>query len=196
MPQTEPLKYSTFSHCLDNFFKRFIHTVYTDTAQLPIIPFESDWPSLCHQGDSFSQHSLQMIQWQPIQRESNQDFSGLEKALEITLRPEVALFFNHYWSEQINAIFEQGNLTLLFVCNANDMNRLIENQLGHALNKLRNKQPLTFFIACTQSDYIISVEHDSGNVILERLGYPIEKILADDLNQFMNALEYGQLSVE
>lgn len=73
------------------------------------------------------------------------------------------------------------------------MQRLIENQLGHALNKLRNKQSLTFFIACTDADYIISIENQSGQVVLERPGYAIEKVLAVSLTDFLDELEYGRI---
>jgi len=184
-----------FDNCLDNFFKRFINTINADTGELPITRHESDWPSPCQQGKAFlSEEMLDSIHWQPIKREQNNDLSGLEKALDIELRQDIQSFFSRYWSEQIETIFQQGNLTLLFVCNKADMDRLIENQIGHALSKLRNKQTLTFFIACTDSDYIISVENDSGQVVLERPGYPVEKILAPDLTHFINELEYGKLS--
>lgn len=184
-----------FNNCLDNFFKRFINTVNADTGELPVTKHETDWPSLCQQGNAFlSEQMLDSIHWQPIQREANNDLSGLEKALDIKLHQDIQAFFSRYWSEQIETIFQQGNLTLLFVWNQADMDRLIENQIGHALSKLRNKQTLTFFIACTDSDYIISVENDSGKVVLERPGYPVEKILAPDLTQFIDELEYGRLS--
>ena len=73
------------------------------------------------------------------------------------------------------------------------MQRLIENQLGHVLNKIRNKQELTFFIACTDSDYIISIANESGQVVLERPGYGVEKVLAMSLTDFLDELEYGKL---
>ena len=184
-----------FSNCLDNFFKRFINTLFSETGQLPITTHEADWSSLCHQGKPFlSEQMIDSIHWQPVIREDNYDLSGLEAALEITLHQDIKLFFSHYWSEQIDTIFQQGNLTLLFVCNEDDMKRLIENQIGHAFTKIRNKQSLTFFIACTDSDYIISVENDSGQVVLERPGYPAEKILSPNLTEFINELEYGQLT--
>lgn len=184
-----------FNNCLDNFFKRFINTINAETGKSPITKHEPDWPSTCQQGDAFlSEQMVDSIYWQPIQREQNNDLSGLEKALNIEIRQDIQSFFCRYWSEQIETIFQQGNLTLLFVWNKADMDRLIENQIGHALGKLRNKQTLTFFIACTDSDYIISVENDSGQVVLERPGYPVERILAPDLTQFLNELEYGRLS--
>lgn len=184
-----------FNNCLDNFFKRFINTIYAQTGDNPVTRHESDWPSTCQQGVAFlSEQMVDSIYWQPVQREQNNDLSGLEKALDIEIRQDIKSFFCRYWSEQIETIFQQGNLTLLFVWNKADMDRLIENQIGHALGKLRNKQTLTFFIACTDSDYIISVENDSGQVVLERPGYPAERILAPDLTQFLNELEYGKLS--
>lgn len=184
-----------FNNSLDNFFKRFVNTVASETGHLPVTEHYPDWPSMCQDGDLFlSEQMVSSIYWQPIKRPENNDLSGLEKALEIQLHADLKTFFTRYWSDQIAAIFQQGNLTLMFVWNEADMNRLIENQIGHALNKLRNKQPLTFFIACTDSDYIISLENDYGRVVLERPGYAFEKVLADNLRQFLNELEYGRLS--
>lgn len=184
-----------FANCLDNFFKRLLNTIQAETGHLPVCVNEPEWPSPCQQGEAFlSEEMIDSIYWQPVLREANHDLSGLEKALEITLNPDLVVFFTRYWSAQVDAVYQQGNLTLLLVWNTADMKRLIENQIGHALNKLRNKQTLTFFIACTDSDYIISVENDTGQVVLERPGYPVEKILAANLEQFIDELEYGQLS--
>lgn len=184
-----------FNNSLDNFFKRFINITEAESGKLPITEYDSQWPSECQIGEQFlSEEMLPCIHWQPVLREQNTDLSGLEKALEIDLHPDIQSFFTRYWSDQIDTIFQQGNLTLMFVWNEADMERLIENQLGHALNKLRNKQTLTFFIACTDSDYIISVENESGQVVLERPGYPVEKVLATNLNCFLNELDYGRLS--
>lgn len=184
-----------FNNALDNFFKRLVNTITASTDTAPITRYEADWPSDCQQGKPFMSEQMEYsIHWQPVKRENNHDLSGLEKALDIKLRPELSSFFCRYWSEQIDAIFQQGNLTLMFIWNEADMKRLVENQIGHTLNKLRNKQTLTFFIACTDSDYIISVEHESGQVVLERPGYPVEKILAPNLKHFIDELEYGRVS--
>jgi SecY interacting protein Syd len=181
------------NNTLDNFFKRFINTQNNSLAQTN---YDPEWPSPCQQSEPFknSKHA-NCIHWLPIQRKSNSDLDGLEKALEIDLHPALKTFFTRYWSEQIDCIFQQGNLSLLFLWSDKDMERLIKNQIGHALNKIRNKQTLTFFIACTDSDYMISIDNQSGQVVLERSGYPIEKILSSDLNSFLNELEYGRLSI-
>lgn len=185
---------SSFNTILDNFFKRFINITESETGQLPVTDHAPDWPSSCQVGDLFlSEQMISSIHWQPVIRESNNDLSGIEHALETNLHPDLTTFFTRYWSEQIDTNFANGNLTLMFVWNEKDMQRLIENQLGHALNKIRNKQDLTFFIACTDSDYIISVANNTGEVVLERPGYPIEKVLAPSLSSFIDELEYGRL---
>ena len=190
-----PFSTHTFDNSLDNFFKRYLNTIAAKTGQLPTTEHDPDWPSPCQQGELFmSEQMLASIYWNPLQRAENNDLSSLEQALEITLNPDIKSYFTRYWSEQVDAIFQQGNLTLMFIWNDMDMERLIKNQIGHALNKIRNKQTLTFFIACTDSDYIISVENDSGNVVLERPGYAAEKILANNLSEFIDQLEYGRLS--
>ncbi len=180
---------------LDNFFKRFINTYEAHSGILPITEYDAQWLSECQQGKPFMSEQMQhSIHWQPVQRAHNDDFSGLEKALEIQLHPDIKIFFSHYWSDHIDAIFQQGNLSLMFIWNKADMQRLIENQLGHVLTKTRNKQALTFFIACTDTDYIISIENETGQVVLERPGYAIEKVLATSLTDFLDALDYGRLS--
>lgn len=182
---------------LDNFFKRALNIIKTQTGELPLIEYHEDWASPCHVGKAFLSEAMRhVIYWQPQQREDNNDLSGLEDALEIKLHADIKTFFKLYWSEQMDVTFlpvknteEKGNLTLMFVCNEEDMERLIKNQIGHCLNKIRNKQNLTFFIGCTDSDYIISMENDSGQVVLERPGYPMEKILAGSLKEFIDQLD-------
>jgi len=185
---------------LDNFFKRYLNIIETQSHALPVIEYHADWPSPCHSGEPFmAEEMTYCIHWKPVQRAKNNDLSGLEEALEIQLHPDIKIFYTHYWSEQmaVNFFAENelgGNLSLMFACNEDDMDRLIKNQLGHALDKIRNKQSLTFFIACTDSDYIISIENDTGHVVLERPGYPIEKILSNSLIEFINQLDYGSLA--
>ncbi len=189
---------------LDNFFKRFINIVEAQTGELPVIEYDEHMLSDCLQGKPFMSEQMQYsIHWQPFLRpdnpdspDKNSDLAGLEKALEIQLHPDIPVFFSRYWSDHVDAVFQQGNLSLMFVWNEDDMQRLIENQLGHALNKIRNKQALTFFIACTDSDYIISIDNESGQVVLERPGYGVEKVLAVTLSDFLDELEYGRVEAE
>jgi SecY interacting protein Syd len=186
---------------MNNFFKKFINLTESHTGSLPYIEYHSQWHSLCLQGESFKNASSNknMKHWLPVQRELNKislenDLAGIEKALGIKLHSDIKTFFTCFWSDHIDAIYQHGNLTLLFVWNDEDMQNLIKNQLGHAMDKIRNRQELSFFIACTESDFIISIENSTGHIVLERPGSKAEKILALSVGDFFDQLEPGKLS--
>jgi len=191
---TEPNHHPLYNS-LDNFFKRYLNSITTQNNELPITEYHADWLSPCQSGEPFmSEEMVYSIHWQPQKRMQNDDLCGIEKALETPLHPDIKKFFSHYWSEQLEVTFisdsvQGGDLTLMFVWNKDDMERLIKNQLGHALNKINDKQSLTFFIACTDSDYIISIENKTGHVVLERPGYSIEKVLSNNLKEFIDSLD-------
>ena len=197
MNPDKELHSNSLNNSLDNFFKRSFNIIAAETGDLPIIEYHDDWPSSCHEGKAFlSEEMVHSIHWQAKKRTANNDLSGLEEALDTPLHPDIKTFFTSYWAEQMDVTYlsaehpeEQGQLTLMFVCNEEDMERLIKNQIGHSLNKIRNKQTLTFFIACTGSDYIISINNESGEVVVERPGYAIEKILAHSLKEFIDQLD-------
>ena len=69
------------------------------------------------------------------------------------------------------------------------MQKLKENILGHAFAKLKTKQPLSYFIGCTFGDDVICVEHQSGEVVLEKPGRKAHKILASSLEEFLLSLQ-------
>jgi SecY interacting protein Syd len=79
---------------------------------------------------------------------------------------------------------------LLQVWNEQDFERLLQNLIGHALMKRRLEQPMTLFFAVTDDeDYILSLENDTGRVMLERVGLEPQEMLADNLAQFLSSLE-------
>ena len=196
-PSYNTIEDTGLDNSLDNFFKRSFNVIESSTGDLPIIEYDADWASPCHKGKPFlSDAMIHSIHWQAQKRAENNDLSGLESALELSIHPDIKTFYTRYWSEQMEVMFvpienpeTKGNLTLMFVCNEADMERLIKNQIGHCLNKIRNKQTLTLFIACTDSDYIISIDNNSAQVVLERPGYAIEKILAPNLKTFIDQLD-------
>lgn len=196
---------------MENFFKKFINLTASQTGHLPVIEYNSQWHSSCLRGERFTPagSSQSLSYWQPLKREVNydllennllennsaeNDLAGIEKALEIDLHPDIKTFFTGFWSDHIDANYQHGNLTLLFVWNAEDMQNLIKNQLGHALDKIRNRQELSFFIACTEADFIISIVNTTGHIVLERPGSKPEKILAQSLRDFFDDLEPGNRS--
>lgn len=169
---------------LDDFVSKLIAM----QPEAPSINFDSDWPSACYvepkiEGDP--------VTWRPAKQLSLSDmFERLENALEEKIHPDLIRFYSRYWSDPLPATCPDGDLTLIQVWNEEDMERLRENLIGHALSKRQQKRPLTFFIACPEPDdnYLISVDNFSGAVLLETPGKPPIRHLADNLNDFINNL--------
>ena len=84
----------------------------------------------------------------------------------------------------------EGGVTLIQIWNDRDFDRLVENTLGHAMAKQRIKAPLTLFIASTdEGELMLSVENDTGRVVLEEPGsLPIRDVSAS-LAEFLDRLQ-------
>jgi SecY interacting protein Syd len=146
---------------------------------LPRQPHDPQWPSPCQEGPPGDDGS---IAWRPVPRVRPPDWSGLEAALEQALHPDLAAFYGAFWSDCIPVRAEEGGATLIQVWNERDFDRLIENLLGHALQKRRRRDPLSLFVACTdEGDLVLSVDNASGRVVLEQPGQPPQREVADSL---------------
>ena len=84
----------------------------------------------------------------------------------------------------------EGGVTLIQVWNDKDFDRLAENVLGHAMAKLRIKAPLTIFIASTdEGELMLSVENESGQVVLEEPGSLPIRVVSPSLAEFLDRLQ-------
>ena len=189
MPNTSP---SALSDSLDNFMHRFL-TLYRDTDKgLPLIEFDSDWPSSCHQtSDHTPAYDGELIPWRPVLQQRQHDlFIGLTNALETPIHPDICTYYSRYWSDPILASCRGDKLSLIFVWNDDDYERLRGNLIGHTLNKRRQNIPLSLFFACTEpEDLVLTVENDTGVVLLEQPGNkkPIREV-ASSLAEFIDEL--------
>ncbi len=155
-------------------------------GDMPRTLHDARWPSPCECG---LPDAAGRIEWRPRARAEGPDYRGWERALEQSLHPAVRAFFGSYYSEHLAARTAAGSLTLIQVWNDADFDRLVENQLGHALAKRRARLPLTVFVACTdEDDLILSVDNASGAVVLERPGHPPQRQIAADLASFIDEL--------
>jgi len=153
----------------------------------PTILIEEDWlsPALLPNYE-IDQES----EWLPTAIEhSNLDmFERLSDALEIDIPQSIIDYYTSVWSQPLQATHTEGELSLIFVWNPEDLERLRENLIGHALNKKRLRQTISFFFATTEPDgeQILSVESDTGRVLLEKPGQKKFSVIAEDLETFLS----------
>ncbi len=154
--------------------------------------YDPEWRSPCESGEPFpDEHGELRVLWRPTRRPPGAaDFAGLERALELTVHPAIDAYYGRYWSGGLEAEAADGHVSLLQLWNAEDADRLVENLIGHALQKRRARSPFTVFFACTEpdSELFLSVDNDSGQVLLEAPGRKPLRVVAETLAGFLESL--------
>lgn len=153
--------------------------------------FDPDWRSPCELGEPYlDAQGSRRVAWQPLRRSGADDFSGLERALELNIHPDIKSYYQRYWSGGLEAEAADGHVSLLLLWNPADGERLVENLIGHALAKRRARQPFSVFFACTEpdSDLFLTIENDTGRVLLEAPGRKPLRMVADCLGAFLETL--------
>ena len=169
-----------------SFSDEFISLMKEKTGNLPLVDFDEDWLSPCEQS-----RKDDYVYWQPVPIPSQKSltFNNVEEALEISLHQDIKDYFTTIYSETVEAVCEEGALSLLFAWSEDDFYRLQENIIGHILMKQRLKQDETIFFAVTdEEDMIISVDNNNGEVWVERVGCKPHKKISDSLVEFIRQL--------
>lgn len=154
----------------------------------PMLPWEEQWQSPCLLEQRAEGEDTP---WRPFPIEVEIDlFERLGEALECEIHPDIKSYYSRYWSDPIYAAHPDGELSLLFAWNDEELERLRANLIGHALTKQRTRQPLTLFFACTEPDAeeFISVMNTDGTVWLELPGKPPVRQLAPSMAEFLSQL--------
>ena len=168
-----------------NFSQDYLQAYENRFTHLPITHMVEDWPSPCEQGIKEEEFSL----WCPIKVNENLTFENVETALEITLHEDIKQYFTTMFSDSLDASCAEGDLSLLFAWSAKDFARLQENIIGHILMKTKLKQKLTIFFATTDDDdHIISLDNDTGEIWVEKVGCEPHKKIAENLMEFVTQL--------
>lgn len=172
---------------LDTFFEH-----YTKSFEALVTQHDPEWPSPCEVGNPWrDEDGGRLIHWQPVKRHvSGEDFAGLESALETPIHPDIKTHYGRYWSANLEAEAPDGHVSLLFLWNQEDTDRLVENLIGHAVACRHNRTPFSVFFACTEpnSDLFLTVNNESGAVQLEEPGKGPLRIVSDSLADFIELL--------
>ena len=154
--------------------------------------YDPQWRSPCETGAPETwADGTKAVPWQPVRRRYAEDFAGLENALETTIHPDIKAYYGAYWCGGLEAQAEDGHVSLIFLWNQADAQRLVENLIGHAMAKQRARAPFSVFFACTEADseLFLSVDNESGRVLLERPGYKPMREVSESLSSFLNTLK-------
>ncbi len=161
-------------------------------------PHDPEWRSPCEIGEPFRSDHGPLIAWKPLPRHpdtSTHDFDPLERALETEVHPDIKAYYGAFWAAGLEAEAIDGHVSLLFLWNQQDIHRLNENLIGHAFSRgrragNRSRGPMSVFFACTEpdSELFLSVDNDSGAVLLERPGHGPLRQVAPDLAGFLQTL--------
>ena len=157
-------------------------------------PFDREWRSPCERGAPFTgPDGTPLVDWRPVRRDAGVDnpLDGVERALALELHPDAKFYYGSWWSACIAARAPDGPVSLIFLWNADDAERLAENLIGHALAKRQQRSPLTVFFANTDNDseYFLSIDNATGAVLLEEPGRPPIRQVAPSLAAFLDSLE-------
>jgi len=173
---------------LDRFVERALAHQLQQQGHLPRLPYDPDWPSACYEGAS---EPGRATPWRPVRQQTPSDlFERIGSALEQPLHPDIASFYSRYWSDPLPARREEGPLSLLQLWNPEDGERLRANLMGHALNQLRRRQPLTLFFACIDDeDLFVSLDNTDGSIWLEAPGKKPLRKLDNSLASFLDSLK-------
>ncbi len=167
---------------LDNYQQQ--HLIGSNHAAR--VDFDPEWRSPCEVGNPDSQNR---IAWRAAEQ-TNTSFSGLERALEVYLHPDIKSYYSEFWFPSVGATSPDGDLDLIGVWNEDDFDNLQANIIGHAMQLQRRKLPLTIFFATTIPDYeyCLAVDNRSGKVVLEQPGSKPERVISPGLKEFLDAL--------
>ena len=148
-------------------------------------PFDPDWRSPCERYQD-QDHTW----WSPVPQSPGVDFAGLEHALELTLHPDIRSYYTCFWSGTLEADSEEGPVSLIQLWNPDDFERLVANLIGHALNTRRARSPFTVFFANTDpdSELFLSIDNESGRILLEEPGRAPIREVDGSLTSFLNRL--------
>jgi len=129
------------------------------------------------------------VYWQPQPFTPSADLSGVERALDIGLQPDIHAFYTTQFAGDMPALSGTTELVLLQAWSLDDFQRVQENLIGHLVTQRRLKLSPTLFIATTDDDReVVSLCNLTGAVLLEKIGTKKREVLSASLPEFLSVL--------
>ena len=165
---------------------RFVqHTLSLCEDKLLRTEVDLDWRSDCEvrvEGD--------LSLWKPCPQHPAVNFAGLANAVDAQIHSDIVTYYSAFWSGSLAARSKEGFLSLIQLWNQDDFDRLIANLIGHYLHQKKQKRAFSVFFATTEpnSELFLSIDNQTGRILLEEPGRAPIKQVATDLTTFINRL--------
>jgi len=173
----------TTAQVLAQFAADYSKTIVNETGFLPQVAHDPQWTSSCEIGDCVDS---ELIQWQYVSREQPHTFENIEHALEMTLHHDIISYYGAGYSGAMYVSINELQIELLQVWNEDDLTRLSENLIGHLLMQQKLKLSPTVFIGCViNSDTMLSIDNNNGEVVTEVAGNKQRTVVANSLGEFL-----------
>jgi len=177
----------TLNELIWKFGQNYVDAYQQKFNTLPIAEIDPESTSPCQVSATDDENAT----WKAIKIVDELDFDNINNALNVEIHQDIKTYFCTMYADSIHAQHEDGKLSLLFAWNHEDFLRLQENIIGHIMMKQRLKQKITIFFAVTdEEDMIVSLDNDSGEVWLERVGCEPHRKLADNVMSFISSLSF------
>ena len=177
---------SNIHDAMQNLFCK-LKATYQAQQREPKVMYEADWPSEIYQGDPDKNGE---IVWRPHTRSVPARMDNIADSLESVIPEQLSEYYGGYYSANIAAKTQRGELELLLPWNEEDFERLQKNLIAHILMKRKLRQAETWFFAVTdQDDFNLAVLGNSGEVVLERVGCEPQEVIAQSLSDFILTCE-------
>lgn len=180
----ERIKLTTVPQALQGFTDSYCDLWRSQRASQPASTDLCGIPSPC-----IVESNDEQVFWLPEPFRPAQDLSAVERAMDITLRPEAHQFYATQFAGDMEARHGELAMTLLQTWSADDFERVQQNLIGHLVTQRRLRLSPTVFIATLESDLeVVSLCNLTGEVVLEKLGAPSRTTLAPNLQEFLSSL--------
>lgn len=172
----------TTSQALKQLIDDYSKAVANKTGLLPQVCHDEQWASPC---ETEQVADGEMVQWQWLEQSGLHNFDVLEKALELTLHPDIKEYYTAIYAGSLFVAVDDLQIEMLQVWNEQDFEHLSHNIIGHILMQRRLKLDYTVFIGCViNSDQMLCVDNQTGELLLEVAGSRERKIIAKSLSDF------------
>lgn len=129
------------------------------------------------------------VLWKPVLREGMSNLNNIAQALDCEFHPDIHAYYGAAFAGEMHFSFKGLEVALVQAWNDDDFERLQENLVAHILMLRKLKLPITLFLATVRDETrVISLDNESGQVILEQLGKPKRWILAHSVTEFLQRL--------